>query len=138
MAVGAQGPAGVPGPPGPPGAAGAVTLSYIAEIALSGHRVVVLNATAQLIYADSGIAAHANKVLGITTGAAAAGASATVQIGGEVVEPTWSWVLDTPIWLGVDGTLVQVQPTVGFGLIVGFPTSATSMVFGVKEPITLA
>jgi hypothetical protein len=135
MAVGAQGPAGVPGPPGP---AGAVTLSYIAAIALSGHRVVVLDATVQLIYADSGIAAHANKVLGITTGAASAGASATVQIGGEVVEPTWSWVLDTPIWLGANGTLVQVQPTAGFGLIVGFPTSATSMVFGVKEPITLA
>lgn len=135
--VGPQGIPGGIGATGPPGAAGATVLTYAAGINLSGHRMVVLNDSAEAVYADNTVTTHANKVIGMTIGAAMAGADATIQSGGELAEPSWSWTLNVPIWLSSNGLLTQVVPVSGFSLIVGFPITATKMFIDIREPIYL-
>jgi hypothetical protein len=131
---GEQGPSGPPGPPGP---TGGDALQYQAGEALGGHRMVVLDDTGKAIYADNTVLSHANKVLGMTTGAASMGYTAMIQTGGEMTEPSWSWVLDTPIWLSSSGMLTQVAPVTGFSLIVAFPITATKVFINLHEPIFL-
>jgi hypothetical protein len=131
---GEQGPSGPVGPPGP---TGGIALQYQAGEALGGHRMVVLDDTGKAVYADNTVLSHANKVLGMTTGAASMGGIATIQTGGEMTEPSWSWVLDTPIWLSSSGMLTQVAPVTGFSLIVAFPITATKIFINLREPIIL-
>jgi len=128
---------GVAGADGAPGVAGGVVVQCVAGEALGGHRVVVLNAVAEAVYASNAVPAHLHKVLGLTTGAAILGATATVQTGGEMVEPTWAWTLDAPIFLGTSGLLTQVEPTTGFSLVVAFPVTATKIFIKLREPLAL-
>ena len=130
---GEQGPQGAQGIPGPVGGS---ALQYPAGAALSGHRMVVLEA-GLAIYADKDTPAHAGKVLGMTTGAAALGELATIQTGGELTEPSWAWTLDQPIFVGVTGTLTQTPPATGFVLTVGFPITATKIFLAIGEPTIL-
>ena len=131
---------GPQGIPGPRGATGASTNSvvYTAGQILSGHHMVVLDSNGKAIYADRTIPEHANKVIGMTTGAAMQDADADIQMIGELIEPSWSWILDTPIWLSVNGLLTQVVPTSGFSLIIGFPVSTTKLFIDIHEPIFLS
>lgn len=128
---------GLPGPTGPVGPAGSAIQTLTAGEALGGHRFVVSDAAGNAIYADQSIATHANKVLGMTTGAALLGASVQIQQSGEYVEPTWTWALDTPIWLGLSGLMTQTAPTTGFSMIVGFPITSTKILIAMREPIFL-
>jgi len=131
ISVGQRGVAGVDGLPG------GVVIQCTAGEALGGHRGVVLNAVAEAVYASNAVPAHLHKVLGLTTGAAILGATATVQTGGEMVEPTWAWTLDAPIFLGTSGLLTQVEPTTGFSLVVAFPVTATKIFIKLREPLAL-
>ncbi|MDP2786260.1 MAG: hypothetical protein Q8O38_16955 [Sulfurimicrobium sp.] len=128
---------GPPGPQGIPGPTGGSALQYLAGIALGGHRMVVLDDAGLAIYADKSIPAHAGKVLGMTTGAANPGELATIQTGGEMTEPSWSWLLNQPIYLGANGLLTQTPPVTGISLIVGFPITATKVFISIKQLIFL-
>ena len=128
---------GVAGADGAPGVAGGVVIQCTAGEALGGHRVVVLNASAEAVYASNAVPEHLHKVLGLTTGAVILGAEATVQTGGEMTEPTWAWTLDAPIFLGVDGLLTQTPPASGFLLVVAFPVTATKIFIKLREPLAL-
>lgn len=132
VTVGEVGPQGSQGDPG-----GATGVTKTAGVSLSGHRAVVLNSSSEAIYADSSVLTHRDKVLGITTGAASAGADATILTYGELVEPSWAWTLDEPVFLGLNGLLTQTVPTSGFVQRVGFPTSATSLFIDIDDAITL-
>jgi len=125
------------GADGDPGVAGGVVVLCTAGEALGGHRVVVLNAAAEAVYASNAVPEHLHKVLGLTTGAVVLGAEATVQTGGEMIEPTWAWTLDAPIFLGVDGLLTQTPPASGFLLVVAFPVTATKIFIKLREPLAL-
>lgn len=121
---------------GEPGAAAGTTVEYPIAYAVSGHRMVVLNEDQEVIYADNTIVAHANKILGMTIGAATVG-NVFIQSGGELTEPSWSWTLDVPIWLSTNGLLTQTVPVSGFSLIIGFPVTATKIFINIREPIFL-
>lgn len=122
---------------GEPGVSGAShILTYPAGEILSGHRMVVLN-DGEAFYADSTILNHANRVVGMTTGAAMLGADVPIHTEGEITEPSWNWTLDVPVWLGLTGLLTQVVPTSGFSLIIGFPLSAVKLFISIREPIFL-
>lgn len=109
----------------------------IAAEDLGGHRIVVAFGS-QIAYADNTIAAHASIVTGITTSAVLAGNSVNVTISGEVIEGSWNWTLNTPIFLTATGLMTQTVPPTGFLLQVGYPTSITSMVVDIKTPIVLS
>lgn len=140
VSLGIQGPAGAQGPAGPPGPPSGGQYVYTAAIPLGGHRVLTLNAAGQAIYADAGTLAHMNRIVGMSTGAAIAGAPITSQLVGEFTEGSWNWTLDVPIYLGTNGHLTQVQPTSPgslFSLVVAFPISATRIFLNPREPILI-
>ena len=126
------------GPPGPPGSSSASSdLSIVAAVALGGHRIVVSDENGKAAYADHTVLAHANKVLGMTTGAIAQNGSVAIRTEGEITEGSWAWTLDVPVWLAANGLLSQESPLTGFSLIVGFPITATKLFIDIREPIFL-
>ena len=120
---------------GLPGAAIEVT----AIVAIGGHRVVIREGDSAS-YATNENLQHGMKVLGITENASDAGGTLSVIRSGKVSEPTWSFDVSKPVFLGVNGLLTQVPPTfpeAAFSLIVGFPLSATEIFVSLREPLIL-
>lgn len=128
---------GEAGPAGADGVDGGAEITKTATVALGGHRAVVPDAVGGVIYADSSTLTHRDKVLGITTGAVSAGASATIRTYGELTEPSWAWTLDEPVFLGLTGLLTQTPPSSGFVQRVGFPTAATKLFIDIDDAVTL-
>ena len=135
--VTAAGRQGLPGPPGQPGQAGVSYVTFLASGAIGGHRVVRAMFARHAQYADHNDVAGASSILGITLHAAEAEAPINVAATGEIFEPSWAWVVDAPIFVGVAGVLTQAPPSTGFQLVVGVATSPTSMLVGIKQPIIL-
>lgn len=109
------------------------TETVVAAEALGGHRAVTVDG----YYAGNDIAGHAGKILGITTGAASAGAVATVQTHGKLTEPSWNWLIGSMVFLSTNGQLTQTPPTDGFRIILGRPVTATTLFVDISEPINL-
>lgn len=136
-----QGLPGVPGPRGLPGPPGGATLEFIAGTAVGGHRAVVLDANGELAYASAANLAHMGRLVGITLGAADAGANCAVQNFDQIEEPSWAWDITKPVYLADNGMLTQQLPTapaLKFSMVVGFPISSTSLFVNLREPIILS
>lgn len=109
-------------------------LVLIAGRNISGHRVIKA-ADGKADYASSTVFDDANKVLGISAGAALAGSEATIKTSGVMTETSWNWNVNLPVFNGVDGLLTQSSPSVGYSLVVGIPISPTTILVSVKQPI---
>jgi hypothetical protein len=94
---------------------------------LSGHRLVVVNNTGAVDYASCLDITHQGRIVGLTLNSANAGDRISVQRAGRVIEPSWNWQISRPVWLGVNGFLVQVPPTKGFVLVVGVAIARDSI-----------
>lgn len=130
---------GPPGPRGPAGPSGGSSIVATAGSDVGGHRLVYLDAFGAARYADARTPSHAAIVLGMTIGAATAGAALDVVRVGEVEEPSWSWAPGMPVFLGVDGVPTQSLPaTAAFSLVVGFAISATRLFVSIREPVILS
>jgi hypothetical protein len=112
------------------------TVTLLASGAISGHRVVVADATGVAAYADATNPAHSGRVVGITLGAAADGDPVTVAVGGDIEEPSWTWSAG-PLYLGTAGGLTQSAPTSGFVQVLGVALSPTRIVVEPSQPINL-
>lgn len=131
------------GPPGPQGPTGNSSNLFVAKAAvnLSGHRVVILNSERKLEYASCTDLADADRVIGVTYGAASAGADCEVMGNGEMVEGAWNWNVNLPVYLGENGTLTQVEPkapSAKFCMVVGFPISSTSVFIKPRDPFLIS
>ena len=130
---------GPPGPRGPIGPSGGSALSVTAGQDIGGHRLVLLNAQGDAIYADARQLSHAEVVVGLTVFAAVQGQSIDIVRAGIVEEPSWSWVADQPVYLGLDGVPTQTLPPGAlFGLVVGFPIAPTKLLMSIKPPIVFS
>lgn len=132
-----EGRQGPPGRPGEPGQAGVSYVTFLASGAIGGHRAVRAMFARHAQYAHHNDVAGASSILGITLHAAEAEAPINVAASGEIFEPSWAWVVDAPIFVGVAGVLTQTPPPTGFLLVVGVATSPTSMLVSIKQPIIL-
>lgn len=135
-----RGQKGDKGEPGLPGPSGAVSFQYPAQTALGGHRIVMLNNLGKVEYAFNDDVAHLDRIIGMTTGAASLNAVANVLNIGELSEPSWDWLLNLPIYLGVNGLMTQVEPVFPgsiFSVIVGFPITANTIFINIGFPIIL-
>ena len=139
LAVAEQGPPGPPGEDGAPGSGGGASnvMEYVADGALGGHRIVRATAAGKVGYVDPSDPDQAHATLGLTTGAVADGALASVQFAGPITEPSWSWTPNLPVFVGAAGVPTQTPPSSGFHAPVGVAVSATSMVIQLKSPIVL-
>lgn len=125
------------GPPGPPGDATA-EFTYEAGATLSGHRAVITNDSMTVIYADNTILNHRNSYVGITTQAANSGSSIKVRSAGEIMENSWNWIVDEPIYFSTNGILTQTPPLSGkFIKIIAIANSPKSIFLTNREAITI-
>lgn len=117
--VGPQGPQGLAGP------SGGATIEMIAGEDLGGRRAVVsINGLA--MYADSGIAAHQNRIIGVTNNAVTAGNSVNVVMSGQL-NGMFGLTPDVPVYLSTNGLLTQIVPATGFIQQLGTAITADSM-----------
>lgn len=112
-----------------------IILERFAATALGGHRAVAL-VDGQADYASADNLATALACFGITIGAVASGAKARVQIAGRIVEGSWNWTPNEPIYLGLNGLLTQTPPT-GGNIVrqLGLAETATSMLVQIQPAI---
>jgi hypothetical protein len=132
-----QGPAGSQGLPG---TSGSTVFTKVSANALSGHRVISIDAIGALSYASNANLIDAMRVVGITTGAVMPGNQASIITFGELEEPSWNWVTALPVYLGLDGYLTQIVPSALnalFSLVLGFPITATKLFVNIGNPIIL-
>jgi hypothetical protein len=90
-----------------------------ASAILSGHRLVVVESNGEVNYADNLDLTHPGRVIGLTLSAANNKELVSIQRAGKIMEPSWQWNISKPLWLGRNGTLVQVRPKAGFVLVAG-------------------
>jgi hypothetical protein len=105
-------------------------------VTLSGHKVVLAGATG-VAPASSTNFDHANRAIGITTGASSLGQTATVRREGEMTEPSWAWALG-PVYLGADGALVQPAPSAGFVQEVAIALTPSKILVNIRPSYQLA
>lgn len=133
---GIVGPRGVQGVPGAPGGTSEVRT---ASTMLGGHRLVRSTGAGTVGYADSSNASHGDDTVGMTLGAADAGAAVDVQRTGSVEFTGWAWTVGDPVFLGTDGLPTQVAPEpidgAAFVQTIGHAESATVLNLHIDAPI---
>lgn len=124
---------GIPGPQGLPGNSTTKTAGAI----LSAQRVVFIDTNGKAYYADKDTLSHVNKVLGLTLSAAISDALVNIQTFGVLQDPSFSFDMTKPIYLGNNGNLSQVYPTSGFVLQIGYPVAVNAIMIELQMPIIL-
>ena len=125
---------------GPPGPVGSGEYILTAGMDVGGHKGVYQDTDGFVRYASADDLSHASLVLGISVSAASTGDNVRVIRVGDVTEPSWNWVGRSPVYLGIDGVLTQVQPSKPgsqFTLVIGIPISQTRLFVDVSQPIVL-
>lgn len=125
-----------PGLQGAPGASGTATTTIIAAAPLSGSKAVYV-ASDGLRYADNASLATCGGTIGITTGAVASGALATVQVQDIMTEPSWNWIVGQLVYVATSGALTQTPSASGVQLEIGLAKSATSILIRVQPAVVL-
>ena len=122
------------------GSGGGNINTVVAGGTIGGHRVVYLDAAEKAQYASNQTAVHATVALGLTLAAAVLDDPVDVQTFGMVTEPSWTWTLELPIYLGDNGLMTQTPPVSPalYQRIVGFPVTTTKMFVDFREPVFLA
>ena len=133
---GPSGPRGATGLTGPMGPAGDGSFTLVASTPIGGHRLVATDGAGGIAYASCDDASSLPSVLGMTLHAAASSESVAVQRTGEIVEGSWNWSPGLPVYLGLAGVPTQtLPPSAVFGLIVGIPSTSTTLFMAPREPI---
>lgn len=108
----------------------------IAAIALSGHIAVVFNAAGEATPADAFNPLHGAVVMGVTSGAAAAGDTVILVSQGHLEHLGWTFTPDLPVYLGAMGALVQTVPLgASFVKVLGMAQSATQVAISLQPAI---
>ena len=101
-------------------------------------RVVIINDSGTVEYADSTVLDHRHRVVGITlqTGVTSDTVSVVLSgiLDGDVIvpgSPIWNWIIGLPIFLGSNGMLTQESEQLGvtrvFQIIVGTPVATNAI-----------
>lgn len=128
--LGVQGP---PGPAGPAGVSGTQSVDIPAGMDVGDFRVVVASG-GKIYHADKDVLTDRDKILGVTDAGYNTDDTATVYIGGAIVNPLWAFN-DGLVYLGDDGALTQTLPVAGFLLQIGIAITATALLMDVDRVI---
>lgn len=107
------------------------TVTRTAGQNLSGRRVVRAGTDGRAYYADAADPSDAGRALGITTGAAVEDDDATIRWRGSMIESSWAWTPNAPIFVGSNGTLTQSPPAApgqAFSQRVAYAVTTTEIV----------
>ena len=115
---------------------GDVTIPVIAGESLGGHRAVSIGSNGRAYLSNPNDAAQTESAVGITTGAIMLAGSGTVQVVGEMREPSWSWVPGRQVYAGPSGVLTQTHSALWeWCRVIGVATSATSIAINIGPAI---
>lgn len=117
--------------------AGDAVETAIAATDLGGQRLVRALGDGTVAYASCDDPEGAADTLGLTLGAAAAGAPVDVVTRGLVEEPSWSF-MPGPAFLGFAGALTQTPPAAGLHLPIGRFVTPTRLVVALGPAVLLA
>jgi hypothetical protein len=102
---------------------------------LGGGRVVAVDETGELVYADCNNSSGALRVVGISVHSAAPGEEILLRRSGLLTDSAWDWNLALPIYLGASGVLVQtLPPGASVTHIVAIPIAATTLLVTLYPP----
>ena len=129
---------GIPGPRGRDGT-GSTSLDsvYTAGETLGGHRVVIVAPDGLVYHASSAVVSECGRVVGITSGAVAAGSPATVVSDGVMEESSWNWESGSSIYFDHNGVLTQTVPAAGYIQQVAIARSITGIIVQIYAPLAL-
>ena len=130
--------AGVQGPAGADGAGSDVDdgETHDADGAVGGHRVVARTALG-VRHAVAGTLGDAQKIYGITLGAADDGDEVQVVTRGVMEEGSWSWTTGGALFFTGAGVLTQAPPTSVYSVTVGVALSPTVIFVSIGEAVIL-
>lgn len=126
-----QGQEGAPGP-------GAVQMVCTAASAIGGGRVLAVNATGELAYADPADITTLSGLLGLSLNAATAGGDVAILVSGSATDSGWLWTAGQPLYIGSAGVLVQSPAPGTYVVRVGVAISTTEILFNLSTPIALS
>lgn len=110
--------------------------TFQAAAAISGQKAGAINAAGQLVLADCRMAWPGSPLVGVTMGAAVAGADVLVCHDGVVESAGWGLTPLLPVYLGESGALVQSLPgSAVYTQIVGYALSGSAMVVSLQPAI---
>jgi hypothetical protein len=113
------------------------TVALRAGETLGGHRAVVVLADGFAYHADPFDVAQSEGLVGITTASVMLGASGLIQVVGDLIEPSWSWVPGRLVYVGPSGVLTQAHSALWrWSRAVGLATSSTSISINLGPTIT--
>jgi hypothetical protein len=121
---------------GPAGPSGANSTTLTTAEAIGGHRLVTTDASGLAIYADSSDVSHAGRVVGLSTGAASLGGTVTVQYGGSLTDPSFSYTPGDILYVGTNG-LISTTPGTAFSQVIGYAEAATTIFIRIHQPILI-
>jgi hypothetical protein len=107
-----------------------------AAINMSGHRAVIQTNNG-LDYASNDNPIHSLELVGVSLNAAIIGGTVNVVVLGNITEPSWNWIPNQPVFLGLNGYLTQAPPSSSgsFSLIIGLATSTTALFVSQRDAI---
>lgn len=78
-----------------------------------------------------------SKAVGMTLGAATVGVDVTIVQFGQVLDPFFTFTANVPLYLGINGAIIDVAPTSGFVTIIGHSIGSGGIFIDIQEPIEL-
>jgi len=96
-------------------------------IAISDTNIILANKTD---YINS-------KVLGISLQAGVTGSTIDVLLFGKIEDPFFSFPLNEPLFLDLNGTITNVPPTIDFSVNIGHSLGVGAIFIDIKEQIQL-
>lgn len=118
---------------------GGPTETRTASETLGGHRLVRSTGAGAAGYVSSDNPLHGDDTIGLTLGAADAGAAVTVQREGPVTFSGWNWIPGEPVFAARGGLLTQTPPSAEagdvFGQVAGHAESATTLFLQLAPPV---
>lgn len=75
--------------------------------------------------------------VGIALNAADPGEQVTIQRSGSLEDSNWNWVDGERVYLGLNGTLTQTVPVVGYQQLIGTAVSTKRILLNIQDPIEL-
>ncbi len=117
---------GKQGPQGPAGPAGGSAVTFPAGEAISAARLVIVEG-GEVFHFQPGNVAHQGRAYGISTAAAILGATATIQIGGEITNAAFTFAADSILYCFNNGIIVDTDPNLAIVQLAGISSGANKM-----------
>lgn len=104
---------------------------------LSALKCVTVTSPNTVIYANNNIDLSSSTVFGITIVAAQTNESTQVKTYGVLRDSSFTWPVNTQLYLDINGSLTDTAPTTGFRTLVATSQGSGAIFINIQEPITL-